>query len=53
MHRSSKNIFSIDGDIISISHPDWDFVAHASVQDNYKEEIQSVTWSKKRGFSLQ
>lgn len=43
----SKNEFEIHGDRISISHPDWDFIASASIRDDYAEELQSVTWSKK------
>ena len=46
MPRQSKNTFSINGDRISISHPDWDFIATASIRDDYAEELQSVTWSK-------
>ena len=42
----SKNKFEIHGDRISISHPDWDFIASASIRDDYAEELQSVTWSK-------
>lgn len=43
----SKNKFEIHGDRISISHLDWDFIASASIKDDYVEELQSVTWSKK------
>ena len=42
----SRNKFEIYGDRISISHSDWDFVASASVKEDYAEELQSVTWSK-------
>lgn len=42
----SKNIFTVNDNIVSISHPDWDFVASASIKDEYAEELQSVTWSK-------
>lgn len=42
----SKNKFEIYGDIITIKHPEWDFLAHASIRDDYIDEIQSVTWSK-------
>ena len=41
----SKNKFEIHGDRISISHLDWDFIASASIKDDYAEELQSVTWS--------
>lgn len=50
MPRLSKNIFKIDGDTITISHPDGDFTATASLREDYKEEIQSVTWSKNGSY---
>lgn len=50
MPRTSKNTFSLNGDVISISHPDWDFIAHATIRDDYLEEIQSVTWSKNGNY---
>lgn len=40
----SKNGFRIDGDIISITRSEWDFIAQATVREDYLEEIQSVTW---------
>lgn len=40
----SKNSFSIEGNTIFISHPDWKFIATATVRDDYVEEIQGVTW---------
>lgn len=43
----SKNTFSISGDIISITRPEWDFLAMATVREDYLEEIQSVTWGLK------
>lgn len=46
-NRQSKNTFEIDGDRVVIKHPDWDFIALASIKDEYVEELQSVTWSKK------
>lgn len=46
MPRTSKNKFSIDGDTITISHPDWDFLATASIKDDFADEIQEVSWSK-------
>ena len=42
----SKNSFEINGDRVTISHSDWDFIAFASIKDEYAEELQSVTWSK-------
>ncbi|MCR4719077.1 MAG: HNH endonuclease [Firmicutes bacterium] len=50
MSKKSKNIFTIEGDGITISHPEWDFVAFATIRDDYLEEIQSVTWSKKGNY---
>lgn len=42
----SKNKFEIYGDKILISHPNWDFIASATIRDDYAEELQSVTWTK-------
>lgn len=42
--RMSKNTFEIDGDIISITRPEWGFKAYATVREDYLDEIQSVTW---------
>lgn len=42
--KVSKNTFEIMGDVITIKRPEWDFWAQASVREDYKEEIQSVTW---------
>lgn len=50
MPRTSKNNFSINEDVVTISHPDWDFVATASIRDDYAEEFKSVTWSKKGNY---
>lgn len=46
MPRTSKNTFNISGDIVTISNPNWNFVATASIRDDYAKELQSVTWSK-------
>ena len=46
MPRKSKNAFTINGDLVTIYHPDWDFIATATIRDDYAEEIQSVTWSR-------
>lgn len=43
----SKNTFSISGNTIYISRPEWDFIAEATVRDDYVDEIQSVTWGLK------
>ena len=40
----SKNTFEINGERVTISHPNWDFLAFASIKDEYAEEMQSVTW---------
>lgn len=50
MPRKSKNKFDVDGDEVSISQENWDFRATASIRDDYAEEIQSVTWSKKGAY---
>ena len=50
MANSSKNVFSIDGDTITISHSDGDFIATASLREDYEGEIQSVTWSKNGNY---
>lgn len=42
----SKNTFDVSGKTVSISHPDWDFMASASIREDYEEELQNVTWSK-------
>lgn len=47
MPCKSKNSFDISGDTIYIHHPEWDFVALASIREDYSEEFQSVTWTKK------
>ena len=48
----SKNFFDINGDIISITRPEWDFIAQATIRDDYADEIQSVTWGLKNGRYL-
>lgn len=45
----SKNTFSIIGDTIYISRPEWDLIAQATVRDDYADEIQSVTWGLQNG----
>lgn len=40
----SKNTFSIIDDTIYISRPEWNFIAQATIRDDYADEIQSVTW---------
>ena len=46
MPRTSKNTFEINDDIITISHPDWNCLATATIRSDYEEELKSVTWSK-------
>lgn len=48
----SKNSFDINGNVISITRPEWDFIAHASIREDYADEIQSVTWGLKNGRYL-
>lgn len=43
----SNNSFAVFGDTISITRPEWDFVAYATVREDYLDEIQSVTWGLK------
>lgn len=43
----SKNTFEISRGRVTIGHPDWDFLSFASIKDEYADELQSVTWSKK------
>lgn len=50
MQRKSKNTFEIHRDTVSIYNKDWDCVACASIRDDYKEELMSVTWSNKNGY---
>lgn len=46
MPRKSKVKYNPQGEVLYISHPDWDFIATASLRSDYADEIQSVTWSK-------
>lgn len=48
----SRNIFSIYDDTITITRPEGDFIAHATIRDDYKDEIQSVTWGLNNGRYL-
>ena len=48
----SKNTFNITGDTISITRPEWDFVAYATVREDYLKEIQEVTWGLNNGRYL-
>lgn len=43
----TQNTFSVSGDTLYITRPEWDFLACASVREDYLEEIQSVTWGLK------
>ena len=40
----SKNKFEIYGDKILISHPNWDFIASATIRDDYAEELQTSVY---------
>ena len=44
----SKNTFNVSGNIISITRPEWQFSAVATVREDYLEEIQSVSWKLKK-----
>lgn len=46
MSRTSKIKFDPRGDVLYISHPDWEFLASATLRADYADEIQSVNWSK-------
>lgn len=48
----SKNAFRISGDVIYISRPEWDFIACATVREDYKKEIQEATWGLQNGRYL-
>mgnify|MGYP003430496575 CR=1 FL=1 len=50
MPRVSKNTFNINGNVVTISHPNWDFIATASIREDYAEEFLSVTWSKNGNY---
>lgn len=45
-----RNRFEIHGDKIFISHEKWNFIASATVRDDYIDEIQSVTWTKNGSY---
>ncbi len=44
----SKNTFSVRDNTIDILRPEWDFIAQATIRDDYVDEIQSVTWGLKQ-----
>lgn len=50
MPKVGRNSFDRVGDTVSISHPDWDFVATASIRDDYAEEFESIAWTKKGDY---
>jgi hypothetical protein len=43
----SKVRYEEHGDTLHIFHPDWRRIAFATIREDYAEEIQSVTWSKR------
>lgn len=47
---ASRNKFERHGDIVFISNTGWDFVATASIRDDYADELESVTWSKSGNY---
>lgn len=46
----SKNKFDVRDDRVYISHEKWNFIAVASIKDEYLEELMSVTWTKNNGY---
>ena len=46
----SKNKFDVRGDRVYITHEKWNFVATASLKDEYVEELMSVTWTKNNDY---
>jgi hypothetical protein len=47
---ASRNNFERKGDIVFISNPSWDFIASASIRDDYADELENVTWSKNGSY---
>ncbi len=48
----SKNTFSISGDKIYITRPEWNYMACATVRADYAEEIQNATCGLNNGRYL-
>lgn len=46
----SKNTFERNGDFVTISNPEWDFAATASIRDDYYDELISLTWTRKGDY---
>lgn len=46
----SKNKFDVNGEIVYITHEKWDFIATASMKDEYAEQLMGVTWTKKGAY---
>ena len=46
----TKNTFDILGDIVYIHRDEWESVASASIRDDYKDEMCSVTWTINNGY---
>jgi len=46
----SLNRFSISDNLITIYQKGWSKLATATLRNDYKDEIQSVTWSEKGGY---
>lgn len=40
----SKNTFEINGNVVSITRPDWNFIAYATIRKDYVDEMQGQTW---------
>lgn len=50
MGKSIPNTFRIEGNTISITRSDWDFIAVASVKEEYLDEIRSFNWVLNNGY---
>ena len=46
----TKNTFDISEDIVNIHRQEWEHIASASIREDYKEELCSVTWSINNGY---
>ena len=50
MPRKSKNTFSVEGDTIFISRPEWKELASATYREDYYPELSSHTWGIQNGY---
>ena len=49
----SNNSFDISGDLVRIHTADGMFHAVASIRDDYRDELMSVTWGTENTFTMQ